>query len=199
MTLLARLPHRLVHRARRFAAIHLSLRPLSALPIAALAIFAIFTSLRADAFHPRSQDASSAANAQSVSAVHTVTFNRDIAPIFFHSCAPCHRPGEAGPFSLLTYEDAKSHAKAKSAKPSSKHHQPSRHKPRAAKGPKKSKEPSSTGKSPSDAKSPGSERSTAGNSEPAAGGGEPAPNKTYTDDEALACSIENPESCEACQ
>jgi Tfp pilus assembly protein PilF len=111
MTLLSRLPHRLVHRARRFAAIHLSLRPLSALPIAALAILAIFTSLRADAFHPRSQDASSAANAQTVSAVHTVTFNRDIAPIFFHSCAPCHRPGEAGPFSLLTYEDARSHAK----------------------------------------------------------------------------------------
>jgi Tfp pilus assembly protein PilF/mono/diheme cytochrome c family protein len=38
------------------------------------------------------------------------TFNRDIAPIVFHSCAPCHRPGEAAPFSLLTYADAKSHA-----------------------------------------------------------------------------------------
>jgi len=39
-----------------------------------------------------------------------VTFNRDIAPIVFHSCAPCHRPGEAAPFSLLTYEQVKSHA-----------------------------------------------------------------------------------------
>jgi Tfp pilus assembly protein PilF/mono/diheme cytochrome c family protein len=39
-----------------------------------------------------------------------VTFNRDIAPILFHSCASCHRPGEAGPFSLLTYSDAKTHA-----------------------------------------------------------------------------------------
>jgi tetratricopeptide (TPR) repeat protein/mono/diheme cytochrome c family protein len=39
-----------------------------------------------------------------------VTFNRDIAPILFHSCASCHRPGEAGPFSLLTYADAKTHA-----------------------------------------------------------------------------------------
>ena len=28
-------------------------------------------------------------------------------------------------------------------------------------------------------------------------GGESA--KTYTDEEALACSLENPESCEACQ
>src|SRR5260370_8981627 len=40
-----------------------------------------------------------------------VTFNRDIAPILFRSCAMCHRPGEAGPFSLLTYADAKKHAR----------------------------------------------------------------------------------------
>jgi Tfp pilus assembly protein PilF len=40
-----------------------------------------------------------------------VTFNRDIAPILFHSCAMCHRPGEAAPFSLLTYSDAKKHAR----------------------------------------------------------------------------------------
>ncbi len=38
-----------------------------------------------------------------------VTFNRDIAPIIFHYCASCHRPGEAGPFPLLTYEDVKKH------------------------------------------------------------------------------------------
>jgi tetratricopeptide (TPR) repeat protein len=39
------------------------------------------------------------------------TFNRDIAPIMFRSCAMCHRPGEAAPFSLLTYSDAKRHAR----------------------------------------------------------------------------------------
>jgi tetratricopeptide (TPR) repeat protein/mono/diheme cytochrome c family protein len=39
-----------------------------------------------------------------------ITFARDIAPILFHSCASCHRPGEAGPFPLLTYADAKTHA-----------------------------------------------------------------------------------------
>ncbi len=38
-----------------------------------------------------------------------VTFNRDIAPIVYHYCASCHRPGEAGPFPLLTYEDVKRH------------------------------------------------------------------------------------------
>ena len=40
-----------------------------------------------------------------------VTFNRDIAPIIFHSCSTCHRPGEAAPFSLLTYSDVKKHAR----------------------------------------------------------------------------------------
>ena len=40
-----------------------------------------------------------------------VTFARDIAPMVFHSCAPCHHSGEAGPFSLLTYGDVKSHAR----------------------------------------------------------------------------------------
>lgn len=36
-----------------------------------------------------------------------VTFNRDVAPILFRRCSTCHRPGEAGPFDLLTYNDAK--------------------------------------------------------------------------------------------
>jgi len=39
-----------------------------------------------------------------------VTFYKQIAPIIYRSCAPCHRPGEAGPFALLTYDDAKKHA-----------------------------------------------------------------------------------------
>lgn len=45
------------------------------------------------------------------SAPATVTFTRDVAPILFHSCAPCHRPGESGPFPLLSYQDAKAHAR----------------------------------------------------------------------------------------
>lgn len=40
----------------------------------------------------------------------SVTFSKDIAPILFQYCAPCHRPGEAAPFSLLSYEDARKHA-----------------------------------------------------------------------------------------
>ena len=38
------------------------------------------------------------------------TFERDIAPIVYQKCAPCHRPGEAGPFSLLSYADVKKRA-----------------------------------------------------------------------------------------
>lgn len=33
------------------------------------------------------------------------TFNRDVAPILWQNCAACHRPGEVGPFALLTYAD----------------------------------------------------------------------------------------------
>jgi mono/diheme cytochrome c family protein len=38
------------------------------------------------------------------------TFNRDIAPILFRHCTPCHRPGAAGPFPLLTFADAQPRA-----------------------------------------------------------------------------------------
>ncbi|WP_025145800.1 calcium-binding protein [Pedobacter jeongneungensis] len=34
-----------------------------------------------------------------------ITYYEHIAPIIRSKCAPCHRPGEAGPFSLLTYAD----------------------------------------------------------------------------------------------
>jgi hypothetical protein len=39
------------------------------------------------------------------------TFSEDIAPIIFKNCSPCHRPGKAGPFSLLTYKDVLKKAK----------------------------------------------------------------------------------------
>jgi len=40
-----------------------------------------------------------------------ITFNRDIAPVIFKNCTPCHRKGEAGPFELLTYRDVRNKAK----------------------------------------------------------------------------------------
>ena len=40
-----------------------------------------------------------------------VTFTEHVAPILFQNCARCHRPGEAAPFSLLTFQDAKKRGK----------------------------------------------------------------------------------------
>jgi hypothetical protein len=37
----------------------------------------------------------------------SVTFAETVAPILYKECVQCHRPGESGPFSLITYEDAR--------------------------------------------------------------------------------------------
>jgi len=49
--------------------------------------------------------------AQSASSDTPVTFNKQIAPIIFQNCSSCHRPGEAAPFSLLSYTDVSRKAK----------------------------------------------------------------------------------------
>jgi Flp pilus assembly protein TadD len=41
----------------------------------------------------------------------TPTFTRDIAPILYRNCLPCHRSGEVGPFELRTYDDARKRAR----------------------------------------------------------------------------------------
>lgn len=40
-----------------------------------------------------------------------VTYSEHVAPILYKECAICHRPGQTGPFNLLTYEDAKNHSR----------------------------------------------------------------------------------------
>jgi len=42
----------------------------------------------------------------------TVTFHEDVAPVLQQRCQACHRPGEAAPFSMLTYKDARPWAAA---------------------------------------------------------------------------------------
>jgi len=42
----------------------------------------------------------------------TVTFNKDVLPILEKRCQDCHRPGEAAPFSMLTYNDTRPWAKS---------------------------------------------------------------------------------------
>lgn len=42
------------------------------------------------------------------------TFSRDIAPIVYQNCVSCHRPNQAAPFSLITYEDVARRARLSS-------------------------------------------------------------------------------------
>ncbi len=44
----------------------------------------------------------------------TVTFHKDVSSILQKQCQNCHRPGEVGPMSLLTYKEARPWAKAMS-------------------------------------------------------------------------------------
>src|SRR5881392_1754457 len=53
-----------------------------------------------------------------------VTFNKDVAPIVFANCAPCHRPGEVAPFPLLSYADAVKHADGMAAETRKRHMPP---------------------------------------------------------------------------
>ena len=41
-----------------------------------------------------------------------VTFAEHVAPIFYERCTTCHRPGQVGPMSLLTYADARPWARS---------------------------------------------------------------------------------------
>jgi mono/diheme cytochrome c family protein len=45
-------------------------------------------------------------------ATSTPTFSKDVAPILFEKCASCHRPGQMGPMSLLSYQEARPYARA---------------------------------------------------------------------------------------
>ena len=40
------------------------------------------------------------------------TFTKDIAPVIQRACQDCHRPGNIGPMSLLTYQDVRPWARA---------------------------------------------------------------------------------------
>src|ERR1017187_9090982 len=47
-----------------------------------------------------------------LSAAPTPTFYKDVLPVLQRNCQACHRPGEAAPMSLLTYQDTRPWAKA---------------------------------------------------------------------------------------
>jgi hypothetical protein len=45
-------------------------------------------------------------------AASTLTFTKDVAPIFYQRCVGCHRPHDIAPMSLLDYQSARPWAKA---------------------------------------------------------------------------------------
>src|SRR5436190_23622355 len=40
-----------------------------------------------------------------------IFFTKNIAPLVFKNCTPCHRPGQVAPFPLMTYNDVRRHSK----------------------------------------------------------------------------------------
>lgn len=67
--------------------------------------------LPANAMEPNVPGSNPPASRRTALPPKPLTFNKDIAPIVFSRCAPCHRPGQPAPFSLLTYNDVKKHAR----------------------------------------------------------------------------------------
>jgi Flp pilus assembly protein TadD/mono/diheme cytochrome c family protein len=53
-----------------------------------------------------------------------VTWSHQIAPLVYNNCTTCHHPGGAGPFSLLTYDDARRWGKQMAAVTSSRYMPP---------------------------------------------------------------------------
>ena len=49
-------------------------------------------------------------SAPAAAGARAVTFSETIAPIVYDNCVTCHRPGEAAPFSLISYEDVSKRA-----------------------------------------------------------------------------------------
>jgi hypothetical protein len=48
----------------------------------------------------------------SQNATPAITFHKDVLPVLQKNCQTCHRPGQIGPFSMLTYKDTRPWAKA---------------------------------------------------------------------------------------
>jgi mono/diheme cytochrome c family protein len=69
-----------------------------------LSLFALVVISSAVALAQTSRRPSASAQS-SAAASGAVTFSETIAPIVYANCVTCHRPGQAAPFSLISYED----------------------------------------------------------------------------------------------
>jgi hypothetical protein len=55
---------------------------------------------------------SSNTSASGNSVARTITFSKDVAPIFYKACVECHRAGDFAPMSLITYKEARPWARS---------------------------------------------------------------------------------------
>jgi Flp pilus assembly protein TadD/mono/diheme cytochrome c family protein len=92
------------------------LQTMAVFPVVAASICLIGRSARLTATTGQQPAAASSAGSatgseprtkEQASAHASPTWSRDIAPVLYKNCASCHHPGGAGPFSLLTYADAR--------------------------------------------------------------------------------------------
>ncbi|MGI9244908.1 MAG: tetratricopeptide repeat protein [Verrucomicrobiales bacterium] len=76
-------------------------------PVVLLSVVVMVASLPScsDQSAPPGADSGAAGSEGGAAIPENPVFTRDIAPIVFDNCSLCHRPGEAAPFSLLTYRD----------------------------------------------------------------------------------------------
>ena len=74
----------------------------AALPAAALAVM---TFIATGCGTPSAPEPPSSRGPADTLPAGPITFARQVAPIVFEHCAPCHRPGGSGPFTLLSYDD----------------------------------------------------------------------------------------------
>ncbi|MGA8741482.1 MAG: cytochrome c, partial [Terracidiphilus sp.] len=81
------------------------------LPLTAICVCLLGSPLWSTAHAASKQQAAALTTAASTAAATSsstvLTWSRDIAPILYKNCATCHHPGGGGPFSLLTYADAR--------------------------------------------------------------------------------------------
>jgi Flp pilus assembly protein TadD len=92
---------------RQFSALHPGLTPWANTGSAPVGLEPAQSHFAANPITPA--DPKAVRDDNSKAADQPVTFNRDVALIVFHYCSSCHRPGEAAPFPLLTYDDVKKH------------------------------------------------------------------------------------------
>lgn len=93
---------------------YISLLPLPAPQVSSSIFFCLLTTLVATGCRrsdlPEREPASVETAGSHANTTNNLDFNRNIAPIVYTHCTPCHRSGESAPFSLISYQDVTARA-----------------------------------------------------------------------------------------